>query len=637
MNLRLRLVLALVTIALVVVMIFGGVAHRIAQEAGTQQELQLLGRAAHRLGDRLGGLLREGMPPRSALDALTAYGESHWQLQLQHPAGALLSAGAKFPRASALPHLGRSRRAATGTLAQGSPPLIWATAAVGATSYRLRVLTPDQVTRTAGLPSLASRLFWTGVGVVALALAGALGLTELMARRLDEHNEALTHRALHDSLTGLPNRTLLLDRLGQCLADAHRHGYPVALFVMDLDRFKEVNDTLGHRSGDELLQTVGGRVRGVLRRSDTIARLGGDEFAILLPHTSPGRAVRCAEKIIDALETPIPTAGVQLDVDISIGISTFPDHGTDAQTLIQHADVAMYQAKQANLGYAVYEPREDHHSVRRLTLMAELRSAIEQHQLRLHYQPKVDLRSRRIIGVEALVRWHHSKYGQVPPDEFIPLTEQSGLIFPLTHWVLAEALRQCDQWARRGIRLQVAVNLSTCSLQDAHCAQRIAELFTPLSIGPEQLVLEITESAMMADVNRAMDVVTALDAIGVRLAIDDFGTGFSSLSHLKRLPVDEIKIDRSFVQNMDGDEGDAIIVRSIVDLAHNMGCSVVAEGVERESTLQLLDRLGCETVQGYFLGHPQPPELLEQWLVSSPWGLPQLQAETDEPPLLHRA
>lgn len=633
MNLRARLFWNSTGLVLATLLLFGTLAHHQATAAADRREVALVRLHAEHLGRQFGLLLQEGIPAATALAHLRETTGPDWVLQVQPLGGVMLSrqpGGWTPPRR--LPHLTDPQQRA-GHVRQGGRDHVWVTVESPGTDYHLRLLQPSTREHPLLAHDLLSRLVFAGGLVLLLASGLALLLSQRIARGCHAETTALTHRALHDSLTGLPNRTLLFDRLTHTLEEAHRHGHPVGLFILDLDRFKDVNDTLGHHSGDLLLKTVGERVSGLLRRSDTIARLGGDEFALLLPHTPLSRAQRCAEKIIDCLETPIPTAGVDLDIDVSIGIAMYPDHGTDAETLLQHADVAMYKAKEHNLGYAIYEPREDRHSVRRLTLMAELRAAIEKHQLELHYQPKLNLKTRQVDGVEALLRWQHPEYGYVPPDEFIPLTEQSGLIFPLTDWVLHEALRQCELWYEQGLHLQVAVNLSTCSLQDALCASKIANLLSKRRVPSDQLVLEITESAMMTDVSRAMDVVSALDAIGVCLSIDDFGTGFSSLSHLKRLPVDELKIDRSFVQDMEQDDNDAILIRSIIDLAHNMGLRVVAEGVESAAVIDMLDRLGCDIVQGYHISRPLPARDFIAWLENSPWHT-QVQEEGPDPELV---
>ncbi|MCA1804966.1 MAG: EAL domain-containing protein [Xanthomonadaceae bacterium] len=619
MSLRTRLFCTYTGLVLAALLLFGALTQHQASAMADQREVELLRSHAGYLARQFAQLLQEGIPASVALANLREYSDRDWILQVQSVGSITLSRkpdGITLPLD--LPQL-TDPYTRSGHSVQGGRSYAWATVESPGTAYHLRLLRASTREDPMLAKGLLTRLAFAG-GLVLLLISGAaLLLSQRIARGFRAETAALTHRALHDSLTGLPNRTLLFDRLAHTLGEAHRHGNPVGLFILDLDRFKEVNDTLGHHSGDLLLKTVGERVNGLLRRSDTIARLGGDEFAILLPHTPLSRAQRCAEKIIDCLETPIPTAGVDLDIDVSIGIAMYPDHGTDAETLLQHADVAMYKAKEHNLGYAIYEPREDRHSVRRLTLMAELRAAIEKHQLELHYQPKLNLKTRQVEGVEALLRWQHPEYGYVTPDEFIPLTEQSGLIFPLTDWVLREALRQRELWHKQGLHLHVAVNLSTCSLQDAQCASKIAKLLSHRLVVADQLVLEITESAMMTDVNRAMDVVSALDAIGVRLSIDDFGTGFSSLSHLKRLPVDELKIDRSFVQDMERDESDAILIQSIIDLAHNMGLRVVAEGVESAGALEMLEQLGCDMAQGFHISRPLPAREFEAWLAHSPW------------------
>lgn len=432
----------------------------------------------------------------------------------------------------------------------------------------------------------------------------------------------LEYQALHDALTDLPNRTLLYDRLQQAILSGHRQSRPLALLLMDLDRFKDVNDTLGHHYGDILLQQVGERLRGVLRESDTVARLGGDEFAILLSALADVKDIPLvAGKILQALEAPFILEGHLLDIGASIGIALFPDHGEYADLLIQRADVAMYLAKQAGGGYAVYSSEQDQNSPRRLALRGELRHAIENGDLFLLYQPKINLQTSRVIGVEALVRWRHPRLGTIPPDQFIPLAEHTGLIKPLTLWVLNAALSQCRAWREAGAELAVAVNLSARNLQDPQVSDQIADLLETWSIPPQMLELEITESVIMADPARAMEILTRLSKKGVRLSIDDFGTGYSSLGYLKKLPVDEIKIDKSFVKEMAVDGDDTVIVRSIVDLAHNLGLQVIAEGVEDQETWDALVILGSDAAQGYFMSRPIPADELGRWLKASPWHL----------------
>ncbi len=430
---------------------------------------------------------------------------------------------------------------------------------------------------------------------------------------------ALTRQAFTDQLTGLPNRALLHDRTEQAIRLAGRQGLTAALLLLDLDRFKEVNDTLGHHHGDLLLQQVTERLHGTLRDSDTVARLGGDEFAVLLPQiTSIQEATAVADKLSAAVEAPFTVDGLTLDVDASIGVAAYPDHANGADELLRRADVAMYAAKATHTGYTVYDPTLDQHSPRRLGLLGQLRRALGAGELVVHYQPKADVRSAKILGVEALVRWQHPEHGLLGPGEFIPLAETTGLIRPLTSYVLNAALRQCRAWLDAGQELSVAVNLSARCLLDLTVPDEIARLLEDTTVAPERLVLEITESAIMTDPTRALEILNRLHALGVRLAIDDFGTGYSSMAYLKSLPVHELKVDRSFVTHLRDSQSDAVIVRSTVDLGHNLGLRVVAEGVEDEATLKELATLGCDTMQGYYLARPMPAAELAAWLAAQP-------------------
>jgi diguanylate cyclase (GGDEF)-like protein len=453
-----------------------------------------------------------------------------------------------------------------------------------------------------------------------LALLYALLFRIVAAASRTLRHQAATneHQALHDALTDLPNRTLFHDRVGQALAAARRDHLPVAVMIMDLDRFKEVNDTLGHASGDELLKQAGVRLRAALRESDTVARLGGDEFGVLLPKVvDSAAAVSVARKLRSALEEPFTIHGLALQIEASIGIALYPEHGDDVHSLLQRADVAMYEAKEHPAGCEVYARERDEYSPDRLTLLTELRRAIDHGELVLHYQPKAELRGGGIKGVEALVRWSHPTRGLVPPDEFIPLAQKTGVIVPLTFFVLNEAVRQARTWQLEGLDLCVGVNLSARNLLDVHLPDTVGELLARWEVPPSLLELEITESTILADPIRAMHVLSRLSGMGVRLAIDDFGTGYSSLAYLKRLPVDALKIDKSFVQGMESDENDAVIVRSTIDLGRNLGLQVVAEGVETAEAWRQLLVLGCDYAQGYYLSRPVPAAELAAWIRAS--------------------
>ena len=451
-------------------------------------------------------------------------------------------------------------------------------------------------------------------------------MTHALAEREEKNRELVAElqvQALSDALTGLPNRILFQDRLRQAILAASRFRKTFAVAVMDLDRFKEINDTFGHQIGDRLLVSVGDRVRRALRESDTVARFGGDEFAVLLPTADgPEQAVVAVRKIQRSLEAPFLVDELTLNVDGSTGITLFPDHGSDPSTLIKRADAAMYVAKRNKSGYALYTATDELEIRDRLLLMGEFRQAIERDELLLHFQPEVEPLTRRIRGFEALVRWRHPTRGLVGPDRFIPFVEQTGLIRPLTHWVLNAACSQSATWRRAGRATCVAVNLSARDFEDPELPDRVGDALRRWGVDPGDLKLEITESALMAQAERSLETLTRLRDMGLRLAIDDFGTGYSSLAYLKRFPVHEIKIDRSFVADICADQSAAAIVRSTIDLAHRLGRTVVAEGAEDGPTVDLLAAFGCDAIQGFHYSRPVAPEEVARWLVGTSWVLP---------------
>jgi len=424
----------------------------------------------------------------------------------------------------------------------------------------------------------------------------------------------LEHQALHDALTGLPNRVLLNDRLALAVSYADRMHRPVSLLLMDLDRFKEINDTFGHGHGDRLLEQVAQRVQSALYASDTVARLGGDEFAALLPSTDEAGAKRAAQRISDCLEAQFELGDVRLSIHASIGIAVFPQHGHDAQTLLRRADVAMYLAKHSSKSFEVYSFADDAHNKERLLLSAELRAAIESDQMLLHYQPKVHCRQSSAPEVEALVRWQHPEHGTIPPDQFISLAEQTGLMDLLTVEVLGQALEQCKVWQQSGIDMRVSVNMSAYSLQNPQLTQMVAQQLRKHGVEGTGLEIEVTESAVMENPERAIGILSELRGMGIRISIDDFGTGYSSLAYLARLPVDEIKIDKSFVLDMVRNGSNASIVRSVIDLGHSLNLQVVAEGVEDLDALKMLIAMGCDVAQGYHVSRPLPAAKVAAWL-----------------------
>jgi len=453
------------------------------------------------------------------------------------------------------------------------------------------------------------------VFLVGLALAAVLvSVTRGHRRLLNVERARAMHDSLYDALTGLPNRKLLADRFGQALRLDARKGTSTGLLLIDLDRFKEINDTFGHHYGDELLTKVGARLAGAARNADTVARLGGDEFAVLMPDVgSRANAMAIAATLRAAFETPFHVEGVNLDVEASVGVVLSGKDGRDTTTLLQHADIAMYVAKAQNLGVFAYEPGADGHSPAKLALLGDLRRALERGELILHYQPKLSVRTGDVVGAEALIRWQHPGRGLVFPDEFIPLAEHTGLIGPLTRYVLNVALAQARMWFDAGRPLTVSVNLSARNLLDEGLPGQVAELLDAHGVAPELLILEVTESAIMTEPAQAQRLLEKLAALGIRISIDDFGAGYTSLGQLKNLPVSELKIDRSFVMTLIEDPSNALIVRSVVDLGHNLGLTLIAEGVETEQIVTALAGFGCDVAQGYHLSRPVTAAAFDTW------------------------
>jgi diguanylate cyclase len=457
---------------------------------------------------------------------------------------------------------------------------------------------------------------FTPVGAVAVILALAVviagiaraGLT--VVERLRESEQ----RAITDELTGLANRRHLMNELHSRIAAARAHDLSLALLLIDLDGFKELNDTLGHHAGDEVLRQIGPRLARLLRAEDTLARLGGDEFAVVLTPADEVTASTAGLRLRAALEQSFEVGDIAVHIDASVGIAMFPEHGADALGLLQRADVAMYEAKRMRTGHEVYLSSRDRHSRDRLALIGELHSALQAGQLVLHYQPKADLATRAVRSVEALVRWEHPQRGLLGPNEFLPLMEQSGLTRALTEFVLDRAIEEIGDLRRRGFDLSVAANLGPADLLDLGLPSEIERLLYRRELRPEHLELEVSEDVVMADVERTTDVLVGLRATAVRTALDDFGAGHAALGHIKQLEVDTLKIDRSFVMRLVDDERDAAIVHSLVDLGHRLGVRVVAEGVESRQAWARLSEWSCDEAQGYFVGRPMPAPELESWL-----------------------
>ena len=459
------------------------------------------------------------------------------------------------------------------------------------------------------------------IGVLLLVLltlyVSLFPLLRQVTRRLRGQVEQIEKLALYDALTGLANRRLFQDRLEQAFLHAQRHEVGFALMLLDLDRFKEINDTLGHQTGDAVLEHLATRLRDVARASDTVARLGGDEFALVLEGAQDSAdGLFVAERIRGALDEPFVVDGMTLQLETSIGIAIFPRDGDDAQQLLKRADIALYASKDSHQP-VVYASEHDHHSADRLSLVAQIRDAIENGELLVHFQPEVDLASGETRRVEALVRWEHPERGLLLPDAFIPLARQSALVRPITRYVLDVALGQCRTWQDLGIDVGVAVNLAGRDLGDAHLEEEVSEALRRWGIAPGLLELEIPESAIVTERERerVRKMLTRLSERGVRLAVDDFGSGYASISHLKQLPIDVLKIDESFVHNVGTKGADDAIVRSTIELSHSLGITVVAEGVETEVVLERLRAFGCDFAQGFCLAPPASADDVTEWLL----------------------
>lgn len=463
---------------------------------------------------------------------------------------------------------------------------------------------------------LSSRFFAAGLVVLWCSVWVALLLVSIIGKKLQEKREALRHQGFHDGLTGLPNRALLHEWLSDLVAQSEKTDHECSLLVMGIGRFKEINDTLGHSFGDQVLLEVGARIRDSLFDGQRLARVGGDEFAVLLVNSCQDDAEKCAKSILSAMEEPVYVRGLSLKLNISIGIAVYPIHTADIDSIVRYADVAMYQARQAAQRIAVYDDKTDCFSMQRLKLGAELHEAIEKGQMVLHLQPKIMIKTGRVCGFEALVRWQHHELGLIPPGEFIAIAEQTGAIIPLTIRVMDDALGFLARTHGSLPELSVAINISCQCLRSPRFENIVFDMLAHHGLPAHALTLEITESVLMDDVGYATRILGTLHDYGVQISVDDFGTGFSSLAYLRQLPVDELKVDREFVREMQQNPGDQAIVRSINDLAHNLGHKVVAEGVEDEATLALLGNLGCDIAQGYFISKPQSEDEILGWLQS---------------------
>lgn len=619
MKLHRKLLLYLVSLVLSVLLVFGFINYQITHTANIESEQYILQISLQYHADILANVYQN----RPELSTLS----NHFQDKASHPFFlSILDQNNAYlvkqtpPKGQYIPPRNQLNQARSGRIDINDQLYLWQRTPIQGSPYQLLQIYHSQYASSL-LNTLTVRMLITGL--VILWLAGWLGIiiSSTIAKKLQAQTNAIQYQSTHDNLTGLPNRLLLYELLEKGIIKAKDKSSQLTLIVMDLNRFKEVNDTLGHDIGDLLLCQISERLQQLLSDSDIVARMGGDEFAILIRHGNETHIQDTIDNITTALQKPFTIKELLLEAETSLGIACYPEHGEDAHTLIRHADTAMYLAKHSGELFAFYDRNKDPHSLKRLTLMGDLRRAIEDGNLELNYQPKADIRQRQINSVEALLRWPHPIYGYIQPDIFIELAEQTGIIKPLTYWTLKTGIEQCARWHTQGMILSVAINLSPRMLHNLNITSEIKAMLEHYGLAAKYLELEITETAIMQEPERAQEILGQLHDMGVKLSIDDFGTGYTSLAYLKNLPVDEIKIDMSFIQGMLNDKADAMIVRSIIELAHNMNFMVVAEGVSSAALFDHLAAEGCEIAQGAYISYAMNAKDFNRWYQDSDWGI----------------
>lgn len=622
MNLRNQLLTYFGIVILTAVSIYGWSAYQIAYDVGNNQKNILL---SNRLQEQA-GLLAQVKLDRDNIKNIEKALYSPASEDLKEYMLSSIIADSKgnilVPENQlSLPNAGlrtyRLDHLVTGKTTQGAIVLeeqtyLWMKAAIPGTENVLLYIFRGKDDHT--FSNLASRIIVVSIFILWVSVWVALILATKVTNALRAKSDEIEHQASHDSLTGLPNRLWLSKKLENEIKHASVSNKHIALMLIDMNRFKQINNTLGHEAGDELLKEVSKSLQSCLWKSDSIVRMGGDEFALLMPITNEDHCFIALDKILDIMDEPVIIDGIPLEIDISLGMAVYPKHAEDATNLIRCAEVAMYLAKERGAQYTIYDINNDPHSIKQLRLSGELRQAAKLDQLSLHYQPKMNIHSNEITGVEALLRWTHPQHGNIPPDEFIPIAEQTGSIASLTYWVLHTAIEQCASWHNNGLDIDISVNLSARMLHDFEMPNRIMAILEKHGLPASKLELEITETAIIMEPDKALSILKRLHDVGIQLSIDDFGTGYTSIAYLKRLPARYIKIDKSFVLEMHSDRESATIVQTIIDLSHSMGIEVIAEGVEDRETLAELVSLGCDTIQGYYLSRPMPIEQFETWL-----------------------
>ncbi len=618
MSLRLKLILGFIAISLTVIGAFSAVAYTSARDYTQHVEMDHL----HKRNTHMAEILDTSKPILPQLQSMMKYHESGYNtysiLDTQHHK--ILPGGSFALGEHLLTEIYKQsaqNKNQQGQFILGTQEYLWAVKPIFNTPYAIANI----YHRDTNDLSLFLNYIGTPLGITLFfSIWISIWISAILAnlyQQLAEKNAQLEHQSSHDLLTQLPNRNAIGKIVQTAVASAKSDNTKLLFCLIDIDALKEINDSLGHESGDILLNQVTHRLKHTLCDSDHIGRYGGNKFSVMIKHDDINSVESVSQKLLENFEPVYEINGHSLYIRATLGIAIFPDHAAAAYELMQKTETALHKARKHAVDFTVYDISQDNNSSERLRLTHDLRNAIRNEELQLHYQPQYDVRRNAIGSVEALARWIHPQHGFIPPDIFIEIAEQTGLIQPLTDWVLRTAIKQCSEWRDMGENITVSVNLSARNLHDEALGNQISNLLSYWGIAPEKLCLEITETAMMTDPEHARKLLQGLDDLGVRLSIDDFGTGYSSLSYLKQLPVDELKVDKSFVLNMAKDESDASIVRATVSLAHDLGLEVVAEGVEDQASQDSLSSMGCEYIQGYHIARPMPHEELTALLTSA--------------------
>ena len=618
MRLSTQMLTGIVGITILSQVIFALIAYRIVVGVEQDHLLQLLEQRTNEVAQSIAIPLVAGITESRALEqSRRRFAPTVDALALVGTNGAVATAGPWVKRIDASLLRERIKQLdlrETGHIVIDGDPFFAVPHNVPGLPYHIVTLQRYHTTQDNLSARLGSRFLVFSIIIVWVAVWIALLFASMINRKLEAKSMALRHQVTHDALTGLPNRALLYNQLEAIITSPDNIDRQIAVLAIGINHFMEITDTLGHDLGDQLLLEMGGRIRQALPENALVSRPGNDEFAVVLLDTDQSKAEQLIHHLLTSMNTRVPVASLELDIVLTIGAALYPKHASDADALLRYANVALQQARERCSSSHFYDGSKDNHSIRRLKLGAELSHAIAQGQLVVFYQPKIQATSGEVSGLEALVRWNHPEYGLIPPDEFIPLAEQTGAIRELTAWVLEESLHFLHRLHRRGMPITIAVNISTHNLRDDRLKPLVKKLLQRTGVEGRFLCLEVTETVMVQDIQHAEGVLCALHSLGIKISIDDFGTGFSSLAYLNRLPVDEIKVDRSFVMPMLENHSERTIVASIIQLAHTLGCRVVAEGVENTETFELLKTMGCDIIQGYLLTAPRPLNEIEHWL-----------------------